>query len=149
VSCSGEWCRRTGADLIARAMGVGGRTEGVQMKHFDKRLRAVEARLGAQDISMQAVVEAEQRIQKRARLKIARRLHGSDNHSLVPDALAELAEESPEQAEQDEALVHRWRQAKGLVVDAHGARRRIAHRLDEMAERQHANATVASCVVML
>ena len=49
-----------------------------------------------------------------------------------------LAEDAPEQAARDEALVCRWRQAHGIVVDTTGAREWVADRLERMAARQQA-----------
>jgi hypothetical protein len=122
--------------------------EPLQQRVYREMAEQLNARLEGQDMTIQAVIDAMHRIQARARLKVAQRLQGSEDGSLIADARAELGEDSPERAAQDEALVCRWRQAQGVAVDAPGARERIAHRLVEMAERQQANATVISSVIL-
>jgi ATP-dependent exoDNAse (exonuclease V) beta subunit len=129
-------------------MSAAKRREPLQQRVYREMAEQLKARLEGQDMTIQAVIDAMHRIQARARLKVARRLQGSADGSLIADVLAALEKDSPERAAQDEALVCRWRQAQGVVVDAPGARQRIAHRLAEMAERQQANATVAPSVMV-
>jgi hypothetical protein len=115
---------------------------------YEKRLHALEARRGAQAISRSAVIDAMRRIQTRAWPTMARRLYGSDNRAVIAAVLAELADDLPEQVAQDEALVCRWRRVQGRMLDVTGVRARMARRLDQMAERQHATATVAPWVTV-
>ena len=112
--------------------------EPLQQRVYRELADALTARLEAQELSWTAVHAAERRIQARVRLCIARRLEVPETHPGMAEALAVLAEETPEQATHDAALVRRWRQAQGLAVDAAGARARVMARLEEMARRQQA-----------
>jgi hypothetical protein len=95
------------------------------------------ARPGGPELSWPAGHAAEGRMRARVRLTIGRRLEVPDTHPGLAHALMTLAEESPEQAAHDEALVRRGRQAHGIAVDA-GARARVLARLEAMSRRQQA-----------
>jgi hypothetical protein len=112
--------------------------EPLQQRIYRELAAELTARLEGQALSWTAVNTAERRRQARVRLTIARCLEASDTYPGVAEARMILAEDAPEQAARDEALVCRWRQAHGIVVDAAGARARIAQRLEAMAVRQQA-----------
>jgi hypothetical protein len=113
--------------------------EPLQQRLYRTLADVLAARLEEQELSWPAVHAAERRMQARARLKIGRRLGALDTDPDMADALLILAEDSPEQTAHDAALVRRWDQTHGIVVDASGARARIAARLEVMARRQSAS----------
>jgi hypothetical protein len=113
--------------------------EPLQQRLYRELAEALTARLEDQELSWPAIHAAERRMQARVRLFIGRRLGAPDTHPSMAEALMVLAEDAPEQAAYDEALVRRWRQAHGIVVDAAGAREWVMQRLDEMAERLQAS----------
>jgi hypothetical protein len=113
--------------------------EPLQQRIYREFADALTSRLEGQELSWPAIHAAEGRRQARVRLTIARCLEASDTYPGVAEALMVLAEDSPEQAAHDAALVRRWRQVHGIVVDTAGARARIAERLEVMAKRQLAS----------
>jgi hypothetical protein len=113
--------------------------EPLQQRIYRALAAALTARLEGQELSWPAVHAAERRRQARVLLTIARGLEASDTYPGVAEALMVLAEDAPEQATHDAALVRRWRQVHGIVVDTAGARARIAQRLEVMARRQSAS----------
>jgi hypothetical protein len=84
------------------------------------------ARPGGPALSWPAVHAAERRLGARVRLTIAGRLEVPDTHPRMAHARMILAQDSPEQTAHDAALVSRWRQVHGIVVDTAGACVRIA-----------------------
>jgi fermentation-respiration switch protein FrsA (DUF1100 family) len=112
--------------------------EPLQQRIYRELADALTARLETQELSWPVVDAAERRIQARTQLWIGRRLGWSDTDPGMADALMVLAGDTPEQAAHDEALISRWRQTHGIVVDASGAREWVLQRLDEMATRQQA-----------
>jgi hypothetical protein len=78
--------------------------EPLQQRVYREMAEQLNARLEGQDMTIQAVIDAMHRIQARARLKVAQRLQGSEDGSLIADARAELGEDSPERA----AQTRRW-----------------------------------------
>ena len=113
--------------------------EPLQQRIYRELAAELTARLEGQELSWTTVHAAERRRQARVRLTIARCLEVSDTYPGVAEARMVLAEDAPEQAAHDAALVCRWRQAHGIVVGAAGARARIAERLEAMARRQSAS----------
>ena len=112
--------------------------EPLQQRLYRELAEELTARLEDQELSWPAIHAAERRMWARVRRFIGRRLEVPDTHPGMAEALTVLAEETPEQATHDAALVRRWRQAQGLAVDAAGARARVMARLEEMARRQQA-----------
>jgi hypothetical protein len=112
--------------------------EPLQRRVYRELAAALQARLVGQELSWPAVHAAQRRRQARVRLLIGRRLEVPDTHPGMAHALSALAQDSPEQAAHDEALMRRWCQAHGIVVDAAGARAHVAERLETMAARQRA-----------
>jgi hypothetical protein len=111
--------------------------EPLQQRVYRELAAALQTRLEGQELSWTAVHAVERRRQARVRLLIGRRLEVPDTDPGMADALMVLAGDSPEQAAHDEALMRRWCQAHGIVVDA-GARDRVLARLEEMSRRQQA-----------
>ena len=112
--------------------------EPLQQRIYRELADALTARLDAQELSWPTVHAAERRIQERTRLWIGRRLGWPDKGPGMAEALRVLAGDTPEQVAHDEALMSRWRQAHGIVVDTSGAREWVLQRLDQMAERERA-----------
>ena len=112
--------------------------EPLQQRIYRELADALTARLDAQELSWPTVHAAERRIQARTRLWIGRRLGWPDTDPGMAEALRVLAGDTPEQVAHDEALMSRWRQAHGIVVDTSGAREWVLQRLDQMAERERA-----------
>jgi hypothetical protein len=97
---------------------------------YEKRLHALEAKMRETRAPAWGMVEPLRcALTEAVRAKIARRLDGEAD--------------TPAQVAHHAALLDQWRAAHGLMGEATGARARIAARLDQMAARQHANATVA------
>jgi hypothetical protein len=113
--------------------------EPLQQRVYRELAAALTAQLEGVELSWPAFLAAERRIGARVRLLIGRRLEVPDAHPGMAHALMTLAEDTPEQAAHDAALVRRWHQVHGVVVDAAGARARIAERLEVMARRQSAS----------
>jgi hypothetical protein len=113
--------------------------EPLQERVYRVMAAALQTRLEGQELSWTAIHAVERRRQARVRLLIGRRLEVPDTDPGMADALMVLAGDSPEQAVHDEALMRRWCQAHGIVVDAAGARARVAERLETMAARQRAS----------
>jgi hypothetical protein len=118
-------------------MSPGTPQEPLQQRIYRELAEELTAHLEGQELLWPAIHAAEGRMRARVRRSLGRRLEVPDTYLSMADALMVLAEESPEQAAHDEALVSRWRQVHGMTVDA-GARVHIAERLEEMARRQQA-----------
>ncbi len=112
--------------------------EPLHRRIFRELADALTARLEDQELSWPAFLAAQQRILRRVRLKVCRRLGAPDTDRIVAEALTVLAGETVEQAARDEALVRRWCQAHGIAGDAAGARAHVAARLEAMARREQA-----------
>jgi hypothetical protein len=113
--------------------------EPLQQRVYRELAAALTARLEGQALSWTAVHTAERRRQARVRLTFARGLEASGTYPGVAEARMVLAEDAPEQAAHDAALVRCWRQVHGIIVDTAGARARIAERLEVVARRQSAS----------
>jgi hypothetical protein len=100
--------------------------EPLQQRLYRELADALTARLEGQALSWTTAHAAEGRLGARVRLTIAGRLEVPDTHPRMAHARMILAEDAPEQAARDAALVRRWRQVHGIVVDTAGARARIA-----------------------
>jgi hypothetical protein len=109
----------------------------LQQRIYQQLAEELTARMEGEELSWPAVRAAERRIRARVRLFIGRHLEVPDTHPAMAEALTALAGEAPEQAVHDEALMRRWCQAQGVVVEA-GARDRVLTRLETMAARQRA-----------
>jgi hypothetical protein len=109
--------------------------EPLHRRIFREMADALTATLEDQKLSWPAVDAAEDRMRARVHLKMARLLGAVDTDPGMPQILATLADDAPAQAAHDAALVRRWRQAQGIVVDASGARERVMQRLEVMAAR--------------
>jgi hypothetical protein len=109
--------------------------EPLQRRLYRELADALTARLEGQELSWPAMHAAEGRMRARVRLFIGRCLEVPDTHPSMAEALTVLAEDAPEQAAHDAALVSRWCQAHGIVVDV-GARDRVLARLEEISRRQ-------------
>jgi hypothetical protein len=112
--------------------------EPLQQRLYRELAEELTARLEDQERSWPAIHAAERRMRARVRRVIGRRLEVPETHPGMAEALAVLAEETPEQTARDEALMRRWCQAHSIVVDATGARERVMQRLEIMAARQQA-----------
>ena len=112
--------------------------EPLQQRLYRELAEELTARLEDQELSWPAVYAAEGRMRARVRRFIGRRLEVPETHPGMAEALTVLAEETPEQAARDEALVRRWCQAHGIAGDAAGARAHVAARLEAMARREQA-----------
>jgi ATP-dependent exoDNAse (exonuclease V) beta subunit len=112
--------------------------EPLQRRIYRELAGALTTRLEGQALSWPVFLTAQRRMQARVRLTIARRLGVDDTHPSLAEALLALAEEAPEQAARDEALVRRWCQAHGIAGEAAGARAHVAARLEAMARREQA-----------
>jgi ParB-like chromosome segregation protein Spo0J len=82
--------------------------EPLQQRLYRELADALTARLEGQELSWTTVHAAEGRIGARVRLTIAGRLEVPDTHPSMAHARMILAEDAPEQAARDEALVCRW-----------------------------------------
>ena len=112
--------------------------EPLQRRIYQELAGELTARLEGQELSWTAIHAAERRMRARVRRVVGRRLEVPDTHPGLAEALMVLAEETPEQAARDEALVRRWSQAHGIAWDAAGARAHVAARLEAMARREQA-----------
>jgi hypothetical protein len=85
-----------------------------------------------------AVEEVKQRCLARLHLRIGAATDQME-HPLIMKALAQLIDDTPDQAEQDRPTLRRWaEQHPELMRGTEGERDRITARLEQIAERQEA-----------
>jgi hypothetical protein len=106
------------------------------MRNAQRRMEQLEARI--RGVWPVEVAAAKQRALGRVRLKLTMALGALDHPACTADA-ALLADDTPEHAEADTAILQRWaRQHPATLYPVDGGREHIAAKLEEMARRLQA-----------